>query len=146
MNNKETKRVTQEEIISILNTIEKPTFTHIVTETIVRMNKGKTKEGNNEPNPYHNKVTKVKSGNFFIGIDYENRVNNNDKKEGGEGNFETQENKVGEHISKCILFNEKLKIFGNFFLISIAVSSIVWVILFNLFNPLFAVSSIISNI
>ncbi len=108
MNNKETKRVTKEEIISILNTIEKPTFTHIVTETIVRMNKGKTKEGNNEPNPYHNKVTKVKSGNFFIGIDYENRVNNNDKKEGGEGNFETQENKVGEHISKCILFNEKL--------------------------------------
>lgn len=108
MNNKETKRVTQEEIISILNTIEKPTFCNIVTETIVRMNKGKTKEGNNEPNPYHNKVTKRKSGNFFVGIDYEKRVNNNDTKEGGEGNFEVSENRVGEHISKCILYNEKL--------------------------------------
>ena len=42
-NQKEIKRVTQEEIISILNTIDKPTFTHIVSETIVKMNKEKTK-------------------------------------------------------------------------------------------------------
>lgn len=102
------KKITQEELISILNTIEKPTFTHIVTETIVRMNKGKTKEGNKEENPYHNKIVKVKKGNFLIGSDYEKRVGENEKKEGGEGNFESQESKVGVHISKCVLFNEKL--------------------------------------
>ncbi len=107
-NQKEIKRVTQEEIIAILNTIEKPTFTHIVSETIVKMNKEKTKEGNKEENPYHNKVEKVKRGRFLIGSDYESRVNNNDIKEGGEGTFKSQESKVGVHISKCVVFNKRL--------------------------------------
>ena len=39
--------ITQTELINILNGIERPTFTHIVSETIVKMNKGKTKEGGN---------------------------------------------------------------------------------------------------
>ena len=39
---------------------------------------------------------------------YEDRVIGNDKKEGGEGTFTSEENKVGEHISKCVLFNERL--------------------------------------
>ena len=107
-NVKEVVTINQLELISILNTIEKPTFTHIVSETIVRMNKGKTKEGNKENNPYHNLITKVKRGRFLIGSDYESRVNNNDIKEGGEGSFKSQESKVGVHISKCVLFNEKL--------------------------------------
>ena len=42
--------ITQTELINILNGIEKPTFTHIVSEPIVKMNKGKTKEGGNELN------------------------------------------------------------------------------------------------
>ena len=71
------------------------------------MNKEKTKEGNKEVNPYHNKVVKLKKGRFLIGSDYEKRVNNNDIKEGGEGNFKSQESKVGVHISKCVLYNEK---------------------------------------
>ena len=96
------------ELVSILNTIEKPTFVNIVSETIVKMNKGKTKEGNKEENPYHNKVVKMRKGNFFIGSDYEKRVGETDKKEGGEGTFKSQESKVGVHISKCVLFNEKL--------------------------------------
>jgi hypothetical protein len=104
---KKVTKITHEQLLTILMSIEKPTFTHIVTETSVRMNKGKTKEGTKEENPYHNKVTKLKSGNYLIGIDYESRVNNNDTKEGGEGTFEVSENKVGTHISKCLLFNEK---------------------------------------
>jgi hypothetical protein len=107
-NVKEVVTINQLELISILNTIEKPTFTHIVSETIVKMKKGKTKEGNKENNPYHNLITKVKRGRFLIGSDYEKRVITNDLKEGGEGTFKSQESKVGVHISKCVLFNEKL--------------------------------------
>ncbi len=106
--NKEVKNIGKQELIEILNTIENPTFVHIVSETIVKMNKGKTKEGNKEENPYHNKVVKLRKGRFLIGSDYEKRVIGNDKKEGGEGNFKSQESKVGVHISKCVLFNEKL--------------------------------------
>ena len=103
---KEQMTISQRELITILNTIENPTFTYIVSETIVRMNKGKTKEGNNETNPYHNQVTKLKKGRFLIGSDYEKRVKGNDIKEGGEGSFKSKESKVGVHISKCVLFNE----------------------------------------
>jgi len=105
--NKEIKKISPMELVSILNTIEKPTFVNIVSETIVKMNKGKTKEGNKEENPYHNKVVKLRKGNFFIGSDYEKRVGENDKKEGGEGTFKSKESSVGVHISKCVLFNEK---------------------------------------
>jgi hypothetical protein len=105
---KQVKKISQVELITILNTIENPTFVNIVSETIVKMNKGKTKEGNKEENPYHNKVVKLRKGNFLIGSDYEGRVIGNDKKEGGEGTFKSQESRVGVHISKCVLFNEKL--------------------------------------
>ena len=107
-NVKEQVMINQEELISILNTIERPKFGYVVSETIVKMNKGKTKEGNNEVNPYHNQVVKVKKGRYLIGSDYEKRVQGNDIKEGGEGSFKSQESKVGVHISKCVLFNEKL--------------------------------------
>ena len=100
--------INQMELISILNTIENPTFTYIVSETIVKLNKEKTREGIKEFNPYHNQVTKLKKGRFLIGSDYEKRVQGNDIKEGGEGTFKSQESKVGVHISKCVLFNEKL--------------------------------------
>ena len=106
--NKEIKKISKQELINILNTIEKPTYTHIVSETIVKMNKEKTKEGNKEVNPYYNKVVKLRKGNFLIGSDYEKRVQKNDKLEGGEGTFQSQESKVGTHISKCVLFNERL--------------------------------------
>lgn len=108
MSNKEKVRVTKMELVNILNEVVKPTFTHIVSETIVKMNKEKTKEGNKEPNPYFNQVTKLRKGNFLIGSDYQKRVTDNDIKEGGEGNFESKESSVGVHISKCVLFNERL--------------------------------------
>ena len=100
--------INQMELISILNTIENPTFTYIVSETIVKLNKEKTREGIKEFNPYHNQVVKLRKGRFLIGSEYEKRVITNDLKEGGEGTFKSQESKVGVHISKCVLFNEKL--------------------------------------
>ena len=105
---KQVKNISQNELVSILNTIEKPTFVNIVSETIVKMNKEKTKEKTKELNPYHNKVVKLRKGNFLIGSDYEKRVKGNDIKEGGEGSFKSQESRVGVHVSKCVLFNEKL--------------------------------------
>ena len=103
---KTTTNITKQELITILNGIENPTFVNIVSTTNVKMNKEKTKEGNKELNPYYNKVVKLRKGNFLIGSDYEKRVNVNDIKEGGEGNFQSKESSVGKHISKCVLFNE----------------------------------------
>ena len=100
--------INQRELITILNTIERPKFGYIVSETIVKLNKEKTREGIKEFNPYHNQVVKLRKGRFLIGSEYEKRVNGNDEKEGGEGTFKSQESKVGKHISKCVLFNDKL--------------------------------------
>ena len=105
---KTTSNITKQELITLLTTIDKPTFVNIVSTTNVKMNKEKTKEGNKELNPYYNKVVKLRKGNFLIGSDYEKRVQNNDIKEGGEGNFQSKESSVGRHISKCVLFNERL--------------------------------------
>ncbi len=97
--NKETKTIGQTELLEILMNVDKSTFVNIVSKTKVRMNKTN--------NPYYDKVFKVNKCNYLIGNEYETRVNTNDKKEGGEGNFVSEENKVGVHISKCVLFNEK---------------------------------------
>jgi hypothetical protein len=105
---KTTTNITKQELITLLSTIDKPTFVNIVSTTNVKMNKEKTKEGNKELNPYYNKVVKLRKGNFLIGSDYEKRVQTNDKKEGGEGNFQSKESSVGVHISKCVLYNERL--------------------------------------
>jgi hypothetical protein len=95
---KETKKINQQELITLLTTIEKPTFTNIVMETKVRMNKTN--------NPYFEKVIKRSKCNYSLGVNYESRVNNNEVKEGLEGNFETEKPKGKTHISKCLLVND----------------------------------------
>jgi hypothetical protein len=95
---KETKKINQQELITLLSTIEKPTFTNIVMETKVRMNKTN--------NPYYEKVIKRSKCNYSLGVNYESRVNNNEVKEGLEGNFETEKPKGKTHISKCLLVND----------------------------------------
>jgi len=98
--NKETKTIGQTELLEILKSVESSTFINIVSKTKVRMNKSN--------NPYYDKVFKVNKCNYLIGNEYQTRVITNDKKEGGEGNFVSEENKVGTHVSKCVLYNEKL--------------------------------------
>ena len=57
---------------------------------------------NKTGNPYYNLVTKVTTGNILVGNSYETRVGNiTDNPD-----FVPEENKVGEHVSKCVLFNE----------------------------------------
>ena len=101
-------QITVLELVNILNTIEKPTFTYIVSQTPVKMNKGKKNDGTKEENPYFDKIMKLKKGRFLIGSDYEKRVQNNDIKEGGDGTFTGKESSVGSHISKCVLYNQRL--------------------------------------
>jgi hypothetical protein len=93
------KTITKNEMIELFNGVEKGTFINLTTETKVRMNK--------TGNPYFDKVVKRSSGNFYTGSNYESRVQTNRTKEGNEEVFEVKENNVGQHVSKCILFNEK---------------------------------------
>jgi hypothetical protein len=89
------------DLLIVLNQVVKSTFVHLLTETPVRMNK--------TGNPYFGRVTKVSSCNYLIGNGYEGRVHINYGKEGlNPETFKVEENKVGEHLSKVVLFNEKL--------------------------------------
>jgi len=96
---KTTSNITQQELITLLSTIERPTFTNVVMETKVRMNKTN--------NPYYEKVIKRSKCNYSLGVNYESRVNNNEVKEGLEGNFETEKPSGKTHISKCLLVSDK---------------------------------------
>jgi hypothetical protein len=62
---------------------------------------------NKRNNPYYDKVVKRSKCNYLIGNDYEKRVNNNYTKEELNPTFQSEECKVGNHISKCVLFNER---------------------------------------
>lgn len=98
-NQKITTNINKVEMLNLLSNVEKSTFINLVTETKVRMNKTN--------NPYYDKVIKKSKSNFLIGNEYETRVRTNEGKEGLEPNFVSMENKVGNHVSKCVLFNEK---------------------------------------
>ena len=96
---KTTSNITQQELITLLSSIERPTFTNVVMETKVRMNKTN--------NPYYDKVVKRSKCNYSLGVNYESRVNNNEVKEGLEGNFQTEKPSGKTHISKCLLIDDK---------------------------------------
>jgi len=98
---KETKKITQQELLTLLMNVEKPTFTNVVSEVIPKMNK--------TGNPYFGKLVKKSKGNYFIGGSYEDMVNNRMEKEGMEPTFESKECSVGTHISKCVQYNENTK-------------------------------------
>jgi hypothetical protein len=91
--------ITKNELIELLNGIEKSTFVNLTTETKVRMNKTN--------NPYFDKVIKRSKGNFLMGNDYGTRVITNEKKEGFEGNFEVEEMKGKKHVSKVVCVDTK---------------------------------------
>ena len=95
----QTLTIPRSNMITLLNEVERPTFVHLVTETKVRMNK--------KGNPYHEQITKCLSSNFYIGSEYEKRVNNNREKEGKETDFVSSPLSGKNHISKCVLTDTK---------------------------------------
>jgi hypothetical protein len=92
-------RVTVNEMVNVLNNVTKSTPIFIMMETSVRMNK--------TGNPYYGQIIKQTVGRYFIGNDYENRVNNNMERERMERTFETEKPKGKTHISKCVLVDDK---------------------------------------
>lgn len=89
--------ISKEELLNILNGVERPTFVNLVTETKVRMNK--------RNNPYFDRITKLSKGNFMIGTEYGKRVLTNGEKEGiskDENTFEVEEMRGREHVSKVV--------------------------------------------
>jgi hypothetical protein len=86
--------LTTSELTEILKGKDKGTWCYMITETKVRMNK--------TGNPYFNQVIKRSYLNVLLGNSYQNRV----IKETGDTDFIPEVNKVGEHISKCVLHNE----------------------------------------
>ena len=90
--------VTVSQLVSILVSVSSSTFVNLFIETEPRMNK--------RGNPFFGRVKKITSGNYLIGCDYEQRVQNNEQREGIEPTFEASENKVGYHIGKCVLHND----------------------------------------
>ena len=90
------------DLIILLNKVNKSTFIHLLTEVPVRMNK--------TGNPYFGKVTKVSSCNYLIGNGYIDRMGTGYEKSGLDiSTFDLESNKVGKHVSKVVLYNEKLK-------------------------------------
>ena len=97
----ETTNITILEMVNLFGQVTKSTFINILSQTMVRMNK--------TGNIYYNRISKTTSGNFLIGNDYEKRVFVGGEKEGiskEENTFQVEPSKVGEHISKCVLFNQ----------------------------------------
>lgn len=91
------KNITHIQLILLLATIRKSTFVNMVTRTVVKMNK--------TGNPFYNLVYKVRTGNYLVGNEYENRVNNNLEKEGKDSDFVASKNNVGDHVTKSLLYN-----------------------------------------
>jgi hypothetical protein len=60
---------------------------------------------NKKGNPYYKQIRKVLTSNFYIGSEYEKRVNGNREKEGLESDFVSSPLSGKRHISKCVLTN-----------------------------------------
>lgn len=97
------KTITVKQLIEILLQVTTHQFINMVTVTPVRMNK--------KSNPYFGEVFKAKNGNYMIGTEYQNRVNNNLAKEGEAKDFVASANKVGDHVSKVLLYNDRTEKF-----------------------------------
>lgn len=87
--------VTTSELTDVLKGQEKGTWSYLITETKPRMNK--------TGNPYFGQIVKRSYLNVLLGNSYQNRV----IKETGDVDFVPEVCKVGEHISKCVLHNDK---------------------------------------
>ena len=97
-NTKESIVINRVELENLLISVEKSEFVNLITETKERMNKTN--------NPYFEKVMKLTKRNYLSGNKYQDRVRSNQVKEGLEPDFVSKKSNVGEHISKCVLFNQ----------------------------------------
>jgi hypothetical protein len=107
METKVIKKVSELELVVILNGIEKPTLCNVVMETEFQMLKTNNPFYDKPTKSWINKYTKLSSRNYMIGGSYEQRVNNNREKEDKERDFESEKPSGKTHISKVVLIDDK---------------------------------------
>lgn len=84
------------EMVEILMNVENTPFIYLEMWTPVLMNKVMV---NKLPtNPFLDRVTKITKGNFYLGSEYQKRVNNNLKKEGKPQNFVSDKPSGKHHV------------------------------------------------
>jgi hypothetical protein len=104
--NKETKTISEIELLNIIKEVEETTpntFVGITMRTLFTdvLKKSKT---DGSINPYYKEIYKVSSKTYRLVTDYQKRVKNNLEKEGKDPNtFEVESPKGKKHISKSIL-------------------------------------------
>lgn len=102
-----------ENLINILNGIKRGAYVRVASYTKVRLMKPKS-------NPFAGKeVKKFAITTYQFGLDYEGVINNRLEREGKEGNFEAEKNKVGnsvEGMEKRVLYNANTnEYYGQFY-------------------------------
>ena len=111
-------QITKNELVTILENVNTPTFVSLISYTPEKMNKfldywiinneGKKKKNPNPTiNPYFESGINKLSKKYKIvtGFNYEDSINRRLEKEGKEGNFESQENWF-EVVSKGLVVNK----------------------------------------
>jgi hypothetical protein len=101
--------VSFDEMLNLLMKVEKGTIVSMKTVTKPRMLTGGrvNKVTGLYPNVYVDRVTKVTTGTFTCGSSYLDRIKKECEKRGLDFNQWVVENsKVGEHVSKCVTYNE----------------------------------------
>lgn len=108
-NEKTFVNVSFDEMLNLLMEIEKGTINSMKIVTKPRMLTGgrRDKITGEYPNKYVDRVTKITTGTFTCGSSYVDRIKKECEKRGLDFNQWVIENsKVGEHVSKCVTFNE----------------------------------------
>lgn len=85
------EKITKKQFIQLVSNITTETLIILKSITLIKMSK--------KNNPYYDKILKYNIGLFNIGFNYETKMKQYDE------NFIVKENKVGDHLNKCILFN-----------------------------------------
>ncbi len=88
--------VTPEELTEVLINTKGGTFGYLHMVTVPKMRK--------KNNPYFDRISKVTKGNVYIGGNYQKRVIN----ETENPEFVPQKNNVGDYVSECVRYNEKM--------------------------------------
>lgn len=107
--NPEIVSVSFDQLLKVLNEVEKGQMMSCRFITDPNMNTGgrRDKVSGEYPNKFVGRVKKVTSGTFTCGNSYVDRIKKQMIKDGLDPNtWVVEKSKVGEHVSKCVTYNE----------------------------------------
>jgi hypothetical protein len=102
---KNVQKINQTELVNLLSNLERGQFVNLFIVTKVAMNKFNRDKANKKPNPFLDQILKLNCFNAIVGNSYETRVFTETQKL-GLPMPDIKENKVGNHVSKVLLYNE----------------------------------------